>query len=82
MQRGWAVGHRKCIRRRGTVFQAGRGQHPLDFGGDGVTLPAIWLCWEEKRKMGFPASYWWHPSSVDHAKSGVYGAWDPGDYET
>lgn len=33
----------------GTVFQAGRGQSPLDLAGDGVTLPAIWLCWEEKR---------------------------------
>lgn len=33
----------------GTAFQAGRGQSPLDLAGDGVTLPAIWLCWEENR---------------------------------
>lgn len=43
------MGHRKCIGRGAQPSRQGGGQSPLDLAGDGVTLPAIWLCWEEKR---------------------------------
>jgi hypothetical protein len=75
------VGHRKCIR---------RGAQPSKQGGDKVpwTLPEMEShCLPsgfvgKRKEMGFPAACWWHPSSVDHAKPGIYGTWDPGDSET